>query len=67
METEKINQVFDNVHKLAAIAEENSASSQEMSANVTSFAGEISKLTENIDELEKVVLFLKNELKRYKL
>lgn len=67
LETEKINQVFDNVHKLAAIAEENSASSQEMSANVTSFAGEISALTENIDELEKVVLFLKNELRRYQL
>lgn len=67
IETEQINQVFDNVHKLAAIAEENSASSEEMSANVTSFAGEIAKLTENIGDLEKVVLFLKNELNRYKL
>lgn len=66
-ETKRINLVFDNVHKLAAIAEENSASSQEMSANVTSFSGEITKLTDNIDELEKVVLFLKTELKRYKL
>ena len=66
-ETGKINHVFDNVHKLAAIAEENSASSQEMSANVSNFTVEISKLTDNISELEKVVLFLKNELSRYKL
>mgnify|MGYP001291713464 CR=1 FL=1 len=66
-ETEKINKVFDNVHKLAAIAEENSASSEEMSATVTTFAGEISSLTENIEELEKVVLFLKNELRKYHL
>lgn len=66
-ETRRINLVFDNVHKLAAIAEENSASSQEMSANVTNFSGEITKLTDNIDELEKVVLFLKTELKRYRL
>lgn len=66
-ETEKINSVFENMHTLAAIAQENSATSQEMSANVTSFSNEILSLTENIEELEKVVLFLRNELKRYKL
>lgn len=66
-ETEKINKVFQNMHTLAAIAEENSATSQEMSANVTNFSSEIITLTENISELEKVVLFLKTELKRYKL
>ena len=66
-ETDKINKVFENMHTLAAIAEENSATSQEMSANVTNFSSEIVKLTENIGELETVVLFLKNELKRYKI
>ncbi len=66
-ETDKINRVFENMHTLAAIAEENSATSQEMSANVTSFSGEIITLTENIQELETLVLFLKEELKRYKL
>lgn len=66
-ETGKINSVFENMHTLAAIAEENSATSQEMSANVTSFSTEIVKLTENIGELEKVVLFLKDELRRYQV
>ncbi|HAS74124.1 MAG TPA: chemotaxis protein [Clostridiales bacterium UBA8960] len=64
-ETAKINKVFENMHTLAAIAEENSATSQEMSANVTSFSSEIVTLTENISELGKVVLFIKDELKRY--
>lgn len=66
-ETEKINLVFQNMHTLAAIAQENSATSQEMSANVTNFSGEIIALTDNINELEKVVLFLKTELQRYKI
>lgn len=66
-ETAKINKVFENMHTLAAIAEENSATSQEMSANVTNFSTEIVTLSSNISELEKVVLFLKDELKRFKL
>ena len=66
-ETEKINKVFENMHNLAAIAEENSATSEEMSASVTEFSEEINILTGNVEELEKVVLFLKNELSRYKL
>ncbi|GAB6107892.1 heme NO-binding domain-containing protein [Fusibacter bizertensis] len=66
-ETAKINKVFENMHTLAAIAEENSATSQEMSANVTNFSSEIASLSTNISELEEVVLFLKEELKRYKI
>ncbi len=66
-ETAKINKVFENMHTLAAIAEENSATSQEMSANVTNFSSEIVSLFDNISELEKVVLFLKDEMKRYKI
>lgn len=66
-ETNKINQVFQNMHTLAAIAQENSATSQEMSASVQDFSNEIITLTENISELEKVVLFLRNELKKCKL
>ena len=66
-ETAKINKVFENMHTLAAIAQENSATSQEMSANVTNFSSEIVALFDNISELEKVVLFLKDEMKRYKI
>ncbi|SDY66642.1 heme NO-binding domain-containing protein [Tindallia californiensis] len=66
-ETNRINKVFDNMNTLAAIAEENSATSEEMSANVTSFSSEIRVLTDNIEDLEKVVLFLKKELERYQI
>ncbi|MDO4800187.1 MAG: heme NO-binding domain-containing protein [Bacillota bacterium] len=66
-EIEKINTVFENMHTLAAIAEENSATSEQMASNVSVFSTEISTLTQNINELEQVVLFLKNEMKRYKL
>lgn len=66
-ETSKINSVFENMHTLAAIAEENSATSQEMSANVTAFTSEIHTLTENVEELEKVIKIVKDELKLYKL
>lgn len=66
-ETDKINKVFQNMHTLAAIAEENSATSEEMSANVSTFSEEIIHLSENVSELEKVVFFLKNELQKYKI
>ena len=66
-ETDKINHVFENMHTLAAIAEENSATSQEMSANVTHFSSEIQNLLDSIAQLEKVASFLKNELKNYKI
>jgi methyl-accepting chemotaxis protein len=66
-ETNKINHVFENMHTLAAIAEENSATSQEMSANVTHFSSEIQNLLDSIAELEKVASFLKTELNNYKI
>ena len=66
-ETRKISAVFENMHTLAAIAQENSASSQEMSANVTEFSNQIHSFTEYIDELEKLSVNLREELKKYKL
>ncbi len=67
IETTKISGVFENMNTLAAIAEENSATSEEMSANVTQFSSQIIDLMENIHELEKVVLFNKKELEKFKL
>jgi methyl-accepting chemotaxis protein len=66
-ETEKINQVFENMHTLAAIAEENSASAQEMSANVTEFSEQLSDFDMYIDELGLLSKNLQSELKRYKI
>jgi methyl-accepting chemotaxis protein len=59
--------VFENIHSLAAIAEENSASSQEMSANVIEYSNKIKELTTYIEELEKLSQNFKSELGKYKI
>lgn len=66
-ETQKVSEVFENMHTLAAIAEENSASSQEMSANVQEFTQQLQDFTDYIVELEKLSVNLKTELKKYHL
>lgn len=64
-ETGKITKVFENMHTLAAIAEENSASAQEMSANVTEFSDQLGDFKVFINELESLSSSLQGELKRY--
>lgn len=64
-ETGKITRVFENMHTLAAIAQENSASAQEMSANVTEFSDQLGDFKVFISELESLSSSLKGELKRY--
>lgn len=66
-ETNKISSVFENMHTLAAIAEENSASSQEMSDNVSEFTNQIGSFTEYIHEMEKLSINLRKELQKYKI
>lgn len=67
METKHISNVFENMHTLAAIAEENAASSEEMSATVMQFTDELVTFTEYVGELDKLSENLKGELKNYKL
>ncbi len=66
-ETHKVSEVFENMHTLAAIAEENSASSQEMSANVQQFTDQLQDFADYIIELEKLSVNLRTELKKYRL
>lgn len=66
-ETNKISSVFENMHTLAAIAEENSASSQQMSDNVSEFTEQIGSFTEYIHEMEKLSINLRKELQKYKI
>lgn len=66
-QTLQLSNVFENVHSLAAIAQENSASSQEMSANVIEYSNKIKELTSYIEELEKLSQNFKTELRRYKI
>lgn len=66
-EAESISKVFQNIESLAAIAEENSASSEEVSANVTHYADQIKGLTENVIEFKKITLGFKEDLNTYKI
>ncbi len=66
-ETRHIGEVFQNLHALAAIAQENSASSEEMSANVMEYSEKIKELTGYISQLEKLTVGFKEELDKYKI
>jgi methyl-accepting chemotaxis protein len=66
-QTRQLSRVFENVHSLAAIAQENSASSEEMSASVIEYSNKIKDLTTYIEELDKLSLNFKTELGKYKI
>ena len=66
-ESEAIANVYDTIESLAAIAEENSASSQEVSANVTNYTNETRKLIENINEFKTITENFKVDLGKYKI
>ncbi|MFZ5351578.1 MAG: heme NO-binding domain-containing protein [Bacillota bacterium] len=66
-QTRQLSTVFENVHSLAAIAQENSASSEEMSANVIEYSNKIKELTSYIEELDKLSATFKTELGKYKI
>ena len=59
--------VYENIHSLAAIAEENSASSQEMSANVSEYAERIKELISNVHQMEELTDNYQKELRKYKV
>lgn len=66
-EAKSISEIYNKMETLAAIAEENSASSQEVSASVTSYTEEIVKLTDKIGEFKGIAENFRNDLKRYKI
>ena len=66
-ETLKLSSINENMHSLAAIAEENSASSEEMSSNVTEYSDKIKDLVQNIQMLEDLLDMYKTELQKYKI
>ncbi|MBM7615232.1 heme NO-binding domain-containing protein [Alkaliphilus hydrothermalis] len=66
-ETERLTGVVENVHSLAAIAQENSASSEEMSASVTQYSEQVKDLTDHITQFEALISNFKTELKKYKI
>lgn len=65
-ETEKISKVFTNMESLAAIAEENSASAQQVSANVTVYTEQIKELSTNVKDFKELTNEFSDELGIYK-
>ncbi|MHC6181451.1 heme NO-binding domain-containing protein [Clostridium sp. JNZ X4-2] len=66
-ESDSISGIYDNMESLAAIAEENSASSQEVSANVSNYTNDIKNLMTSIGEFKKITESFKSELDKYKI
>lgn len=66
-ETDSINKVAQNVESLAAIAEENSASSEEVSAFVTTFSTELSRIIKDLHEFDKMATSYKEDLGKYQI
>lgn len=66
-EANSIANVYDSIESLAAIAEENSASSEEVSANVTTYTNEIKKLIDNISDFKVITENFKNDLNKYRI
>lgn len=65
-ETDKISEVFVNMESLAAIAEENSASAQQVSSNVSVYTDQIKDLTNNIKDFKDLTGEFGEELSIYK-
>lgn len=66
-EAESIADMYNNIESLAAIAEQNSAASQEVSANVNLYTEEIKNLIESINEFKKIAKFFEEDLGKYKI
>lgn len=66
-ETEAMASIYESIESLAAIAEENSASSEEVSANVSSYTNEIKKLIEKITQFKQITESFEADLKKYKI
>ncbi|MBZ9689587.1 heme NO-binding domain-containing protein [Clostridium estertheticum] len=66
-EAKSIANIYETIESLAAIAEENSASSEEVSASVGSYTNEIKKLIDSIYDFKKITSSFKDELKKYKI
>lgn len=66
-EAESLSTIYETIESLAAIAEENSASSEEVSANVTSYATEIKRLIHNVNEFKIITEGFKKDLGEYKI
>lgn len=66
-EADNIASLFDNMHTLAAIAEENSAATEEASSNVAIYVEQINELTNQIEVFDTMIKNFQQDLSKYKI
>lgn len=66
-EVVSISGIYENMEGIVSISEENSAASEEVSASVTNYMNQISKLTDNVGEFKKIAENFKGDLSKYKI
>ena len=66
-EADNISSIFDSMHSLAAIAEENSAATEEASSNVAIYMDQINKLTDQINVFDLMIKDFQEDLSKYKI
>lgn len=64
-ETKSMNEISEHIEALAAISEENSASSEEVNSRVITYTNEIKNMIEQISEFKKVSEDFAKELDKY--
>ncbi|MEG0371664.1 MAG: heme NO-binding domain-containing protein [Clostridium sp.] len=67
LQIDATSNIYDKIESLAAIAEENSASSEEVSASVTTYTHEIKNLTESVTHFQKLTEEFSGEMDIYKI
>jgi methyl-accepting chemotaxis protein len=66
-EADNISNLFDGIQNLAAIAEENSASTQEASSNVAVYVEQINELTTQMSVFDAMIKNFQEDLKNYEI
>ena len=66
-EADHISSLFDSIQSLAAIAEENSASTEEASSNVAIYVEQINELSKQISVFDSMIKAFQDDLKKYKI
>jgi methyl-accepting chemotaxis protein len=67
VEADHIANLFDGISNLSVIAEENSASTQEASSNVTIYVEQINELTEQIAVFESMIQNFREDISKFKI
>lgn len=66
-EAAHIDSSFDHIHNLAAIAEENSAATEEAASNVAIYVEQISELSRQISVFDAMIKNFQEDLKKYRI